>query len=200
MRLPRFTILSLLLLILFVGVAVAGLRAADDSWDAGLLGLTILILLTSVLLAVHRIERKRAFWLGFALFGWVYFVVSMIPPLESRMPTTKGLAFIDSKIPGRQKTWIIDLNVANSSGLNSVQTLAFSPQGNTLSISSPGKVQVWDTWSRRLLSGSGGSTENFLRIGHSILAWVLAFVGGGLSRWLYEKDRDRVMRPIEMRG
>jgi hypothetical protein len=27
----------------------------------------------------------------------------MISPLESRMPTTKGLAFIDSKIPGRQQ-------------------------------------------------------------------------------------------------
>lgn len=197
MRLPRYTIRSLLLVILFVGVAVAGLRAADDASDAGLLGLTLLILLTSVLLVVHRTERKRAFWLGFALFGWVYFVISMIPPLESRLPTTKGLVFIDSKIPGREKTFSYSVTLTNTSTQNTVQTLAFSPRGGTLAVSSPGKVQVWKALSGTLLAGPGGSTENFLRIGHSILALVMAFVGGHLSRCLYAKERRPQARAHE---
>jgi hypothetical protein len=37
-------------------------------------------------------------------------------------------------------------------------------------------------WNR--LMGTGGSPDNFVRIGHSILALVFAFFGGSLSRWL----------------
>jgi hypothetical protein len=38
---------------------------------------------------------------------------------------------------------------------------------------------------RRLLAGSGGTSENFLRIGHSLIALLLAWLGGHVSRWLY---------------
>ena len=51
MRRPRFTIASLLVLVLFVAVGVAALRAADESWDSGVFGATWLILLAAVLLA-----------------------------------------------------------------------------------------------------------------------------------------------------
>src|SRR5438552_827548 len=97
----RFSIAGLLLVTLFVAVAVAALRAADDAWDHGVFALTLLVLLTAILLTIHRSGRKRAYWLGFALFGWVYLVASLIPPIESRLPTTKGLAYLDSKVPGR---------------------------------------------------------------------------------------------------
>jgi hypothetical protein len=81
MRLPRYTIRSLLGVVLFVAIAVAALRASTDGWDSWLLGLTLLSLQTAVLLAVHRTDRKRAYWLGFGSFGWVYLVASLIPPI-----------------------------------------------------------------------------------------------------------------------
>src|SRR4051812_42711052 len=87
---PRFSIATMLLVVLGVGVAVAALRASNDAWDSGIFGLTLLILLTAVLLAVHRTERGRAFWLGFALFGWGYLVASLVPAVVSRLPTTRG--------------------------------------------------------------------------------------------------------------
>ncbi len=68
MRLPRFTIRSLLGVVLFVAIAIAALRASTDAWDSGILGLDLLILLTAVLLAVHRTDRRPAYWLGFAFF------------------------------------------------------------------------------------------------------------------------------------
>ena len=58
-------------------------------------------LLISILLAVHRTESRRAFWLGFALFGWCYLALSLVPSIESRFLTTKALAYLDSKVPGR---------------------------------------------------------------------------------------------------
>ena len=191
MRLPRFTIRSLLGVVLFVAIAVASLRAADEVWDVCLLGLTLLCLLTAILLAVHRTDRRRAFWLGFALFGWSYLLASLIPPVASRLPTTRGLVLIDSKIPGRDRnarTW--DVVFTSTAGTNPVQTVGFSPQGGTLVSSSLGIFPVWDATTGKLLAGPGGTTENFLRIGHSILALVLGFLGGLLSRYLHDRGRE----------
>ena len=192
MRRPRFTIRSLLLVITFVGVAVAAVRASTDAWDSGILGLTLLGLLTAVLLAIHRTDRWRAFWLGFALFGWAYLVASLIPPIGARLPTTMGLAFINSKIPGRETTITAVFGYTSTAGTNPVHAVAFSPQGDTLVSSSHGVVWLWDATTGRLLAGPGGTTENFLRIGHSLLTLVLAFVGGHLSRYLYGRGRGEI--------
>src|SRR4051812_38701620 len=94
MRRPRITIASLLGIVAFVGVAFAALREPTDAWDATLLGLTLLVLITSALLAVHRTGERRAFWQGFALFGWAYLVASLVPSIESRLPTSKALVAV----------------------------------------------------------------------------------------------------------
>ena len=86
---PRFTIGKLLRVMVVLAVAFASLREATDLWEGGMLGLCLLSVVTAVLMTVHRKQRKRAFWLGFALFGWTYLVASLIPPIESRLPTTK---------------------------------------------------------------------------------------------------------------
>src|SRR5262245_35286087 len=101
MRRFRFTIARLLILILFCGLGFAALREANDLWDSSVLTLTVGVLLVSVLLAIHRPERRRAFWVGFALFGWGYLGSASIPPVESRLLTTKGLAYLDSQLARR---------------------------------------------------------------------------------------------------
>ena len=65
MRRIRFTIASLLVVVLFVAVGFAALRESNDLWDSGLFTLTLAVLLVSILLAIHRTESRRAFWLGF---------------------------------------------------------------------------------------------------------------------------------------
>ncbi len=184
MRIPRFTIRSLLGVVLFVAIAVAALRASTDAWDGWLFALTSLILLTTVLLAVHRTDRKRAYWLGFALFGWTYLVASLVPSIGSRLPTTRGLVLIDSMIPGRETTISAVFGYTSTAGPNPVQWFAFPPQANTVVSTSQGKSRVWDSWSGNVLAGTGGTTENFVRIGHSLLALLLACIGGHLSRYL----------------
>jgi hypothetical protein len=101
MRRIRFRIANLLVLVLFLAVGLAALRAATEPWDKALFGGTFVLLLVSVLLAVHRPGRARAFWLGFALFGWAYLVASLVPSVEARLPTTRALAYLDAKVPGR---------------------------------------------------------------------------------------------------
>jgi hypothetical protein len=85
MRRFRFHICTLffLILILVLGVSLASIRESNEAWDSSIFTLTLAILLTSVLLAIHRTENRRAFWLGFALFGSAYLGLTLVPPIET---------------------------------------------------------------------------------------------------------------------
>jgi hypothetical protein len=190
MRRPRFTIGGLLGIVVFIAVAFAALRVATDLWDSGVVTAALSALMASLLMTVHRRDRKRTFWLGFALFGWSYLIVSLVPPVGSRLVTTKGLAYLDSKVADRGIT--LARAVTASGGTTSTWSpspvFAFSPDGKRLSSDQGGSLYVWDAGTGKLLSGPNGTTENFVRIGHSLIALVMGFFGGCLSRRLYDKN------------
>jgi hypothetical protein len=202
----RFRLGTLLLIVLLVGVGFAALRESNEIWDSSLFSITIGALLISILLAIHRPERRRAFWLGFALFGSVYLGLSLVPSIESRLITTKVLAYIDSKVPRSMPAGFayadfdndgtMDLYVVNQAQPNAV----FVNKGNgtfqdvtaTVGSSPVNQAAGSDTLylnntARLLVRGSVGTTENFMRIGHSLFALTLAFVGGQLSRCLQSR-------------
>jgi hypothetical protein len=204
MRRFRFHLGTLVILVLVLGITFAALRESNEMWDSGVFTLTLGILLISVLLAVHRTEKRQAFWLGFALFGSAYLGVSLVPLLESRLITTKALAYIDSKVPRS-----IHAGLGNPDGSwelifdNNSQTSAlYLNRGNgvfqdvtAIAGSNPAGGQGADnSWfflnnlAGLPLRGSVGATENFVRIGQSLLALIAAFVGGQLSCHLYGKD------------
>ena len=137
------------------------MRESSDLWER-VFTLTLAALLISILLAIHRTEKRRAFWLGFALFGSIYLGLSLVPSIESRLITTKTLAYLDSKVPGRSFQ---------------VKSIAFSPQGNRIATAGQGQVRLWD------------SIENFVRIGHSLFALLAGWLGGQLSRRLCHAAR-----------
>jgi hypothetical protein len=209
MRRIRFSIASLLIVVLFLAVALASLREATDLWDTIVFSVAIGMFLVSVLLAVHRNERKRAYWLGFAISGWVYLGASLAPAMESRLLSTKALAYLVTKRPGVTPAGIayfdnngdgwVDLYVAGSQtnalyvnrGNGTFQDVTLSSAGTANGNRPSGNAKLWEfsTWKR--LTGPGGSPENFIRIGHSLTALVLAFIGGHLSRLLYRPCGSR---------
>ncbi len=186
MRRLRFSIGSLIGFILICGVGIAALKESSDLWERGTFTAMVLVLLTSVLLAAHRGGQRRAFWVGFALFGGVYLGMSMVPAVESRLVCSQGLAYLHSKIPGQsQQNWTVTFTSAAPGVANSLpQALAFSPNGTSLGVQGQGSVRVWNVGSGKLMTGWGGSQENFVKIGHTLIALVLAWSGGMLSRRL----------------
>jgi hypothetical protein len=203
MRRIRFTIASLLVVVLFAAVGFAALRESNEIWDNGLFTLTLIVLLASTLLGIHRSDARRAFWIGFALFGWIYLGLSLVPSIESRLITTEVLAYLDSKVPGRPQNFFklhVTGTISGTPG-NQVQAVAFSPDGNRLATSSLGTVRLWDATTGRLLGGWGGTTENFVRIGHSLFALLAGWFGGLLSRRLWRASRSpKESTPINVGG
>jgi hypothetical protein len=183
----RFNIGTLLAVVVFLAVAFAALREATAPWESGVFTLTVAMLLAGVLLSVHRTGRGRAFWIGFALFGWTYLAAGLIPWIEPRLLTTKGLEFLDSKIPGRAVTFSVTLT-ANNSGTpsNPVAHVLSSPIRGAVIETKNGPI-AWSALTGKALAGPFGSPENFVRIGHSLLAPVVALCGGQFSRRLFLK-------------
>ena len=186
----RFHLGTLVILVLLLGVAFAALRESSEIWDSSIFSITLGILLISLLLAIHRTDQKRAFWIGFAVFGWIYLGLSLRPSTESRLITTKGLAYLDSKVvrPISRSEALYDLLVENDSQPNALVI----NKGNgdwiadvTAAGSNP--TRFTNILAGRSLTGFG-TTENFVRIGHSLLAIVAALLGGQLSRYLSAKN------------
>ena len=166
----RFTIASLLVVVLFVAVCFAGLREANESWDSGLFSLTIAVLLLSILLAIYRTEKRRAFWLGFALFGSAYLGLSLVPSIESRLITTKALAYLDTKVPGRSPTVLsirLALEAVGAANKQIQNVAVLTGDGSQFATSNQGQVTIWNAATGKLLWRVGVAfTENPVRIGH----------------------------------
>jgi hypothetical protein len=172
MRRFRFHLGSLVILVVLLGVGFASLRESNEIWDRSMFNITLSVLLVSILLAIHRTERSRAFWLGFALFGSAYLGLALVPSIESRPITTKGLAFRASKSPMP------------------------NPGGPAIAYSGFDHGADWNSLAGTSLKGSSGTTENFVRIGHSLIAIVAALLGGQLSRYLHTKNKLEASGPV----
>ena len=192
MRRFRFHLGTLVILVLFFGVGLAALRESNDIWDSSIFTLTLGFLLSSILLAIHRAEKRRAFWLGFALFGSAYLGLSLVPSIESRLMTTKALAYLDSKVPGRSME-VFDVNISypvSAMRKNQVHNFFAAIDRNKAATAEQGPARLWDAATGKLLNGWSGTTENFVRIGHSLFALLVGWLGGQLSRRLCRASRE----------
>jgi hypothetical protein len=185
----RFNIGTLVILVLFFGVGLAALRESNEIWDSSIFMLTLGVLLTSILFAIHRAEKRRAFGLGFALFGSAYLALSLLPSIESRLITTKALAYLDSKVPGRPVAFYVVTSYSRT-GLNQVSNGTLASNGIKTPSAGQGPIRLWDASTGKVLGGWGGTTVNFVRIGHSLFALLVGWLGGQLSRRLCRVPSD----------
>ncbi len=182
MRRFRFHLGTLVILVLVLGVGFAALRESNETWDIITFSVLLGGLLTSVLLAVHRTGSRKAFWLGFALFGSAYLGLSLVPAIEPRLLTTKALAFLDSKVPRSIPTGFAYADFDNDGKMDLYLANTFQDITAATGLNSAGLS----------LTGSIGTTDNFVRIGHSLIVLIVAFVGGQLSCHLHAKNREPI--------
>jgi len=76
MRMPRFSIGGLMGVVLVASIGLAALRSASEIWAGVMFLVTCGMLALAVVGVVCRRDEKRAWWLGFALFGWGYLALA----------------------------------------------------------------------------------------------------------------------------
>ena len=85
-----------MLAVLVVGLGLAALRDASAIWAGATFLLTCAVLTLAIVGVVCRDQSQRAWWLGFALFGWGYLVLAFWSSFE--LPTTALLGWLESRL------------------------------------------------------------------------------------------------------
>jgi hypothetical protein len=166
---PRLSVASLLGIVMACAAAMAMLRFSTEFGASAVLTATLGVLLCATLGA--WMGRRRAFWRGFALFGWAYIFLCLSPwcysEVRPHLLTTKLLDGFQLLLNGGAPI----LPVARSR--------IPPPPGNSF-VAKPvpgpnlvGSVRVW---------GLGPEYEYYQQTGHSLLTLVIALTGGSIAR------------------
>ena len=104
--------------------------------------------------------------------------------------TTRALTYLDSKVRDRDiiiggKVWDTWSSKPIQNNQSTASTsIAFSQQRKP--VTSRKRFVYGDlTFAGKVVGTASGTTTNFIRIGHSLLALIVALVGGQLSRYLH---------------
>ncbi len=174
----RFSIRGLMIVVLLLAMAFAGLRTPTRLWANVWYSMALFGIAIAIPLAVAEREGRRLFWIGFAVCGWVYFLFAMAPGFEEqasyRLATTTVLDLVSPHV--------LDLNY-----LTRIYAQTMQPP------SSPARPTPWQTWNLTEYPLSPiwrhGYAELhapflYFRVGHSAFCLILAMLGGELTRYL----------------
>jgi hypothetical protein len=191
----RFTILSLMGLVLVLALAIAALRNANDHWAGGLLLATPLLLCVALIGASCGQRRSRARRLGFAIFGCAYFALAFIGLSEgnlAKLPTSWLLISIHQRVaPPQAFTYIITGSISGQTGQGTVllgngspgpmsNTITATPNARWVAANPPGPAfaQGW----KAILPGAA-NYDAFSTVGHCLFALLAGLLGAVIARW-----------------
>jgi len=107
----QFSLLALGAMVAFVAVACVAVMNASLLWATVIHTASVLVLFMSLVAIVYRRGPARAFWVGFAIFGWGYFVLlddSLLGDRMQDMATTTLSRYLQETVGQR----ITDSDVA----------------------------------------------------------------------------------------
>src|SRR5882724_9855642 len=98
----QFRLATLLIVMVWIGLACAPLATPTPFWVSVLSAITLISLLLSVLIIIYRREGLRAFAVGFLVFGGAYGAFVFLidaphafgPGQETVLPTTRAIGWL----------------------------------------------------------------------------------------------------------
>ncbi len=201
----------------FVALGCVALRNASDIWASAMLGLVVIVFSTAILLAVFRVDARRAFWIGFSTFGWLYLLMlaygwNLNPIFGGDVPLlANNLA--TSRISSACHEWLYE--EAFQRYHNSQQQPMGSRPGGMIGsgMGGPG-LMLGDGGSGMKAGGAGSAVaglgggfmspsapppgpaqQDFANVAHSLWAIVLAMLGGWLAVVISRTSRPKQANP-----
>jgi hypothetical protein len=186
----RFSVRTLMVLIVGAAAGLAALRDASEVWAGIMLTLVLLILGTAIFGAIYNRGRRRAGWLGLAVFGWGYFMLAFGPGFSSelgnRLPSTQLLIALNPRYTSSWLSSSLGTRVRKVSG--SKAELGWDQMhGSWVIMGLPERDAPWlRAWA--WLAGLLGTArpehdpEQFIRIGNYMAVLAVGLVGGLIAR------------------
>jgi hypothetical protein len=72
---PRISIAQILALMVPIAFGLAALANPSAFWEGTIFALTMLLLFAAIVGVIYRNGGDRAFWLGFSVFGWGFYLL-----------------------------------------------------------------------------------------------------------------------------
>jgi hypothetical protein len=168
----------LLVYVALMAVGLSALRASSRLWANVGFSLAVTLLVAAIAGMIYRRGERRAFWVGFALFGWPYLVMVFGPsPFNAwrdLLVTTPVLVILEDYLKGATPPV--------------TPTRPLVPGATRYGVNTFVELTPWTHWTASDRSNPFAS-DSFNRIGHSFFCIAIAIGGGVFCRFLYN-SRD----------
>ncbi len=204
MRRFQFSLRALLGSAVFVAVACPSLLYASETIASLVFTATAVLLLAAVVAALFRRGPARAFWVGFAIFGWGYLWLAYRPdnpfalpvPAYGDLATTRLMSFTYYALLPRVRTrpapppqpygaYAAPSPDGYSPGYYDDDP--FGAPGDPEGPGYPGGIPIPASYppTNSPPASSYPDYFDFIRVGHSLWAWLFAVFGGLVARYFY---------------
>jgi hypothetical protein len=182
----RFPIAALMAGVVFLALSLAVLRSGSFVWFRVSYAVTFLALLLAIIAARYLPGGEGAFWLGFAVFGWGYFLIGIGPWTEwSRIGFTGRGEYLQLRANPLFPTeglmgWLADYHAGHLRPPLTGKNVTVSPelfQAHTKAAADYTEVR-----------------ESVIGIGHLMVVWIFGAVGGWITWFIacYRLSSNRV--------
>jgi hypothetical protein len=174
MRRARASIAMLLAYVALVAVGLAALRVSSRLWANVGFSLAVTSLVAAIAGVIYRRGAGRAFWVGFALFGWSYLIMAFGPSpynaWRDLLVTTPVLVILED--------YLQDPLTSTAPGRLLVPAAARPRRALFV------ELTPWSHWTATDRSNPFAS-DSFNRIGHSFFCLAIAIGGGAFCQFLH---------------
>jgi hypothetical protein len=170
MRKSRITIARLLGVIVILGMIFAGLRSGSNDWFK----LIYTVVFLTLIFAAISARYLGAFWHGFAIAGWAYFLIGFGPWIGSP--------------PGSEPLQAVNRNIVTSVVLEIVSAIMYRVDAAALG----GALPPTDPASMMISQLRSANRDG---ICHGALTILFAFVGGFVARVVARRGDGRADAP-----
>jgi hypothetical protein len=131
MKSLQMSILALVLIVVACAMAFTALKTASDLWYGALYTFTAVLLLAALIAARFRRGNEKAFWFGFAVFGWGFFILGLgpWPTLTVDEPSGMGIVLNQNLLTSRVILFLVPYLRTNTNELGAIDKITTNTIG-----------------------------------------------------------------------